>query len=70
MQEALALVIACFAFPQKTVAGGLHNPAILATHAYGSDMQAEDFMRLKNLCQKVSEAAANLFKQSIAAAFR
>ena len=67
-QEAQAVVTACFAMPSKD-AGSL-SPAILATHAYGSDLTAEEFLHLSALCQKVSERATSLFKQSMAAAFR
>ena len=69
LQEALAIVTACFAFPSK-LESGARSSGILATHATGNGMSVEDFVQLKNLCQRVSEKAAVLFKQSMAAAFR
>lgn len=68
-KEALAIVTACFAFPSK-LQSGASSPGILSTQASGSAMTVEDFVQLKNLCQRVSEKAAALFKQSMAAAFR
>lgn len=67
-QEATALVTACFAISESDSKAS--DPDILATHAYGSSMTAEDFLQLKGLCYKVSEQAASLFRQAMSTAYR
>jgi len=69
-QEAQALVTACFKSKTTSPTGEVaaSTPGLLSSHANGI-MTVEDFLQVKDLCQKCSEKVSSFSRLSMVKAF-